>query len=212
MPHITELVELYGYPVIALIILLENAGIPVPGETALFTAGYLSSPEGGEHLSLWAVALVGFISAVIGDNIGFLLGRRLVRARLDAGRRFLFLTPQRMQAAEVYFEKYGALTVFFARFVALLRIVGGPAAGAAGMRWSRFVLANAAGALCWAVGVAVLGHTAGHAWKAMRSWLGQGAWAVLIAVVIAILVWRFAFRKRQQEKKPVRTPSKSPPG
>ena len=203
MPHITALIEVHGYWVVALIILLENAGIPVPGETALFTAGYLSSPDGGEHLHLWAVALVGFIAAVIGDNIGFWLGRRYVRARLDAGRRFLFLTPQRMQVAERYFEKYGALTVFFARFVAVLRIAAGPAAGASRMRWSRFVLANAAGALVWAVGVAVLGHTAGHAWKAMRSWLGDGAWAVLAVVVIAILIWRLSSRLHQQEKKPV---------
>lgn len=202
MPHITTLVEVHGYWVIALIIMLENAGIPVPGETVLFTAGYLSSPDGGEHLRLWLVALVGFIAAVTGDNIGFWLGRRYVRARIDAGKPFLFLTPKRMQVAERYFERYGALTIFFARFVALLRIAAGPAAGASRMQWSRFMLANAAGAIIWSVTIAVLGHAAGHAWKAMRNWLGQGAWVVLAVVVVAMVIGWFFSRPHPHENKP----------
>src|SRR5207249_5013676 len=121
----------YGYWVLFLGVMLENAGIPVPGETALLAAGYLASPDGGARLHIWAVIGVAVVAAVIGDNVGYWLGRTLARPRLARGRGFLFLTPRRLELAERYFHKYGAETVFFARFVAVLRIVAGPAAGAA---------------------------------------------------------------------------------
>src|SRR5207244_4241064 len=87
----------YGYPVLFFGIMLEHAGIPLPGETALLVAGYLASPEAGGHFHLWAVIGVAFAAAVVGDNLGYLLGRRVVRRRLAAGRGFLFLTPERIR-------------------------------------------------------------------------------------------------------------------
>lgn len=200
MPDVAELIQAHGYWVLGLIVLAENAGIPVPGEAALIAAGYLSSPDGGQYLHLWMVVLVAFPAAVIGDNLGFWLGRRVARPRLAAGRGFLFLTPQRMLVAERYFEKYGALTIFFARFVAGARIIAGPAAGASGMPWVRFLLANAAGALCWTVTIAVVGRLGGHAFEALKSRLGHGAWAVLAVVVVAVVAWRaWAYRRRSNE-------------
>src|SRR5215212_8335470 len=95
---LTDLYAAHGYWVLFLAVLLENAGVPVPGETALLAAGYLTSPDGGRHLSLPAVILVAFAAAVVGDNLGFALGRWVARPRLAAGRRFLFLTPARMRA------------------------------------------------------------------------------------------------------------------
>jgi membrane-associated protein len=187
-----QVVATHGYWVLGVVVLLENAGIPVPGETAVLAAGYLSSPGGGQHLHLWEIIGVTLVAAVIGDNLGFLLGRRVARPRLAAGRRFLFLTPARMAVAERYFHRYGSLTVFFARFITGLRIVAGPAAGAAGMRWGRFLVANAAGALIWAVAMAFLGYYFGHAWGALQRWLGRGAWAVAGAAVAAIVLWRVA--------------------
>ncbi len=197
MPDIVALVRGHGYWVLGLVVLLENAGIPVPGETALLAAGYLTSPEGGAHLHLWAVVAVAFVAAVAGDNLGFWLGRRVARRRLDAGRRFLFLTPERMKIAERYFAKYGTLTVFIARFITGLRVIAGPAAGASGMRWGRFLPANAAGALVWAVAMALVGHFAGHAWEAMQNRLGHAAWVVLAVVAVGFVAWRVSvyFRK-----------------
>ena len=89
-----------------------------------------------------------------------------------------------MKVAERYFESYGVLTVFFARFITGLRVFAGPAAGASGMRWPRFLLANAAGALCWAIVITLVGHFAGHAWETVHARLGNWAWAVLIVVVV----------------------------
>jgi membrane protein DedA with SNARE-associated domain len=201
MPDVAALVQNHGYWVLGLVVLLENAGVPVPGETALLAAGYLTSPDGGQHLALWPVVLVAFVAAVVGDNVWFALGNRLARRRLDAGRRFLLLTPERMKLAERYFDRYGSLTVFFARFVTGIRVIAGPAAGAAGMPWPRFVVANAAGALCWATAVTLAGHFAGHAWEAMRSRIGDAAWVVLGVLTVGFVAWRAArwFRGRRSQ-------------
>ncbi|MBN9121867.1 MAG: DedA family protein [Planctomycetes bacterium] len=150
-------------------------------------------------MRLWVIIGVGFAAAVTGDNAGYWLGRRFARPRLKAGRRFLLLTPDRMARAEEYFARYGAATVFFARFVALLRMVTGPAAGAAGMPWRRFVTANAAGAFVWVTTVAVLGHSFGHAWEALRRWLGWGAWTAAGIVILCIAAWRIASRLRRRD-------------
>src|SRR5713226_6521408 len=84
----------YGYPVLFFGVLLENAGLPVPGETAVLAAGFLASPVGGGSFDIWLVMLLTFIAAVLGDNLGFWLGRRFARARLQQGKRFLLLTPR----------------------------------------------------------------------------------------------------------------------
>src|SRR3954469_11316117 len=97
MPDVAGLVEAHGYWVLGLVVMLENAGVPVPGETALLAAGYLTSPDGGRVLHFWPVVAVAFSAAVVGDNVGFWLGRVAARPRLAAGRRFLFLTPERMR-------------------------------------------------------------------------------------------------------------------
>lgn len=198
MPDVAALVQTHGYWVLGLIVLLENAGVPVPGETALLAAGYLTSPDGGQHLHIWAVILVAFIAAVVGDNLGFWLGRRVARSRLDAGKRFLFLTPERMKVAERYFAKYGSATVFFARFITGLRVIAGPAAGASDMHWRQFALANAAGAVCWATAITLVGHFAGHAWEVMRDQFGHAAWVILGVVVVVFALWRvWAYRYRR---------------
>src|SRR5947207_2995101 len=96
---------IYGYPVLFAGVLLENMGIPVPGETAVLVAGFLCSPAGGAHFHLgWVIGLT-VIAAVIGDNLGFWLGHRWARPKLQQGRRFLFLTPKALALAEDYFHR-----------------------------------------------------------------------------------------------------------
>jgi membrane-associated protein len=180
-------------------VMLENAGIPLPGETALLAAAYLSSSAGGAHVHLGLVMLAAFAGAVFGDNVGYWVGRAFARKRLAQGKRFLFLTPERLVRAEAYFAKYGALTVFFGRFVALLRIVAGPAAGVAGMPWGRFLLANAAGAAVWASVIGGLGYAAGPAWEELHRWLGRGAWALAAVAVLAFLACHIPHLRRRPE-------------
>jgi membrane-associated protein len=202
MPDLVELFAIHGYWVLAVTVLLENAGVPLPGETALLAAGYLTSPDGGQRFHLWAVIAVAFVAAVVGDNLGFWLGREFARPRLAAGRRFLFLTPARLELAERYFARYGAGTVFVARFVAILRMTAGPAAGVSGMPWPKFLVANAAGALVWAATMAMLGHWFGHAWESLHRWLGRGAWAAAGVALLAFGAWWAYSKLRRTEPAP----------
>src|SRR5438552_1538540 len=165
----------YGYAALFIGVLLENAGLPVPGETAVLVSGFLASPaspvgEESRFNIIWVI-LITLVAAVAGDNLGFWLGHRWARPRLQQGRGFLFLTPKTLHLAEGYFERYGAWTIFFARFITGLRVVGALAAGTAGMAWSRFLVANAAGALAWATSMSLLGYFFGHSWELLHHWL-----------------------------------------
>lgn len=186
-----DLYGAHGYWVLFLGVMLESAGVPLPGETALLAAAFLSSPEAGGRLHLEWVIVVATVAAIIGDNVGYWVGRDLARARIMQGKRFLFITPGRVLRAEAYFVRYGALTVFFGRFVALLRIMAGPAAGVAGMEWRRFFLANATGAVVWATAIGLLGYYAGGAWDALHHWLGRGAWAMAGVLALVVVGWHF---------------------
>ena len=188
---LSEWYAAYGYPVLFLGVLLENAGIPVPGETAILIAGFMASPAGGARFSLGLVIALAFLAAVLGDNVGFWLGRRLARPRLQSGRRFLVLTPGAMRMAEGHFERYGTWTVFFGRFVTGLRVVVALAAGTAGMPWSRFLLANATGALVWASAVALVGYFFGRSWELLHRGLSWGSWILLGGIALAAVLLYF---------------------
>src|SRR5262245_52527469 len=176
----------YGYPALFVTVLLENAGIPVPGETAVLFAGFLASPAGGSHFAVGWVIVVTVVAAVVGDNIGFWLGREWARPKLQQGKRFLFLTPKALQLAEGYFERYGLWTIFFQRFITGLRVVGAVAAGTAGMPWSRFLAANASGAFAWAVTMTLLGYFFGHSWELLHRYIGRGGLIILGTLVVFI--------------------------
>src|SRR5258708_3492432 len=102
----TDWYTAYGYPVLFLGVMLENAGIPVPGETAVLIAGFLCSPAGGEGFHPEGVMALTVVAAVLGENIGFWLGHRYARSRLQQGKRFLLLTPKSLKLTEGYFERY----------------------------------------------------------------------------------------------------------
>jgi membrane protein DedA with SNARE-associated domain len=183
--HFSEWLDAYGYPVLFIGILLENLGVPVPGETALLLAGLLASRE-ESHFTLLGVILVTIVAAVIGDNLGFYLGHRYARSRLQAGKRFLFLTPSMLQLAEGYFQRYGIWTVAAARFITGLRVVCALAAGTAGMHWKSFLIANVVGAAAWAVSMSVLGYFFGHSWHLLHQWIGRGGLIILGSIVLIV--------------------------
>lgn len=147
-----------GYPALGALIFGESAGLPLPGETALLTAGGLAATG---HLALPVVILVAATAAIAGDTVGYWLGRR-------GGRAFLmrdgFLAEHRRHAvlrADRFFERYGTATVFFGRWIPGVRVVAAVMAGATRMPWRRFAVANATGALAWAATVATLAATLG---------------------------------------------------
>lgn len=190
----------YGYPVLFAGVLLENAGIPVPGETVVLIAGLLASKTGDYRFNLGTVMVIVIVAAILGDNLGYYLGRVWARPRLASGRRFLFLTPAALGRAERYFRRYGSWTIFFARFITGLRVVGAVAAGTAAMPWPRFVVANGAGAVVWAVAISLLGFYFGENLPLLNRWLHRSGWMALAAIVVAFVafrLWRSHARRRR---------------
>jgi membrane protein DedA with SNARE-associated domain len=192
----------YGYPVLFAFVILENAGVPLPGETAVLVAGFLASEAGGYRFSIGWVILLTFMAAVLGDNLGFWAGRRWARPYLQQGRRFLLLTPAVLKKADSYFERWGSWTIFVARFITGLRVVGALAAGTAGMPWRRFLIANAGGAITWATAISLLGFFFGENLRLLEKLLGRGgliALSALVVLMVAAYSWNRWIRSGPKE-------------
>ena len=186
----------YGYWAVFFGVMLENAGVPVPGETVLLIAGYFAS-TGKFHLGL--VMLIAATGAVIGDNIGFAIGHHYGRAVLLRIGRFFFLTPKRFAHMENYFERHGNKTILVARFITGLRVFAALLAGASKMPWRVFIVFNVAGAILWSVVITTLGYLFGQSLPLLVKWVGRSGTVLLIAVVvIGIVVWRV--RKHRKSK------------
>nr|CAJ90278.1 putative integral membrane protein [Streptomyces ambofaciens ATCC 23877] len=184
------------YAVVGLVIALESLGIPLPGEIILVSAALLSSQHGGvDPLVLGVCASTG---AVIGDSIGYAIGRkggRPLLARL--GRRFpRHFSEGHIATAERSFQKWGMWAVFFGRFVALLRIFAGPLAGVLRMPYWKFLIANVLGGIVWAGGTTAVIYYVGvvaESWLKRFSWLGL-VLAVAIGVTSMLVLKRKAKR------------------
>ena len=186
----------YGYWAVFFGVMLENAGVPVPGETILLIAGYFAS-TGKFHLGL--VMLIAATGAVIGDNIGFAIGHHCGRSVLLRIGRFFFLTPKRFAHMENYFERHGNKTILVARFITGLRVFAALLAGASKMPWRVFIVFNVAGAILWSVVITTLGYLFGQSLPLLVEWVGRSGTILLIAaVVIGIVVWRV--RKHRKSK------------
>jgi membrane protein DedA with SNARE-associated domain len=192
---LTDLFARYGYFVVFFGVLLENAGVPVPGETILLAGAALSRFG---HLSLPAVVIVAILGAVLGDNVGFWIGRRGGRVFLERRGRFFGLTPQRLEKFDAFFTRHGAKTVFIARFVTGLRVVGAILAGASTLPWGRFLIFNAAGAIAWATTFGTVGYLLGYSWETIERWIGHVGIALLVVVGIAIVFALVRSRKRSR--------------
>lgn len=182
------------YLLVGGVIGLESLGIPLPGELMLVGAALLSSRH---ELAVdpVGVALAAIVGAVIGDSIGYSIGRRFGMPLFDRlGRRFpSHFGPGHIALAERSFGRWGAAAVFFGRFVALLRILAGPLAGALKMRYQRFLTANVLGAICWAGGTTALVYYAG---VAAEHWLSRFSWVALLVAVLAGVIGTIALRGR----------------
>ena len=182
-----------GYPLLFALVAGESAGALIPGETALIVAAALASQG---KLSLTVVIAVAAGAAIIGDNIGYLIGRRGLRwlvnrpGRLAAGRRRL------LERGEEFFARWGAAAVFFGRWLPGLRVVTSWLAGADRMPWPRFLLWNALGGIAWASTIGALAYVLGR--SASGSLGAIGFFAVGLAVIV-FLITRLRSRFRDRE-------------
>jgi membrane protein DedA with SNARE-associated domain len=165
--NVTHLVQVFGYPLLFLLVMGESSGVPIPGETALIAGAVLASQD---KLQIELVIPLAAAAAIVGDNIGYAIGRRGGRWLLERPGRFQRQRQQALTTGEGFFARHGPKAVFFGRFVLGLRVWASWLAGATRMRWRSFALWNALGGICWASAVGLiayfLGRTAGNAIQA----------------------------------------------
>ncbi|WP_406062708.1 DedA family protein [Micromonospora sp. NBC_00860] len=180
------------YLLVAGVIGVESMGVPLPGEIVLVSSALLAAT--GVVEPEWVASAAAF-GAIAGDSVGYAIGRRGGRPLLARlGRRFpKHLGPAQLARAEQSFARHGVWAVFFGRFVALLRILAGPLAGALHVPYRRFLLANAAGGLVWAFGTTYLLYSVG---RAAEHWLKDISWAGLVLAVLAGLGSTWWLRRR----------------
>jgi membrane protein DedA with SNARE-associated domain len=192
----------YGYVAVGALLLLEDFGVPVPGEAVMIAASVYA---GTGRLNIVVVAVVAFVAAVAGDNIGWLIGRHGGRRLLARFGRYVLLPPHRVARAETFFARHGGKIVPLARFVGVLRQANGLIAGMTGMRFPRFLVLNAMGAALW-VGVwTTVGNLAGHHITTLYPAItrfGRYELAALALVVLALLVRMAVRRHRPTESSP----------
>ena len=191
----------YGYIALFVSVLLDDFGVPVPGEAILIVSSLYAATG---RLSIYVVFVVAFAAATMGDNIGFAIGHfggRRVAERLG---RFVFLTPQRLNGATRWFERYGGRVVVVARFIDGLRQVNGIIAGIAGMSWRRFIAVNALGAVLWVAAWACVGYFSGSHVDAIYRTIARYQLYVAGAVVLLVggLVVRRIRRARHAGDRP----------
>ncbi len=188
----------YGYLAIAGLVLIEDFGVPVPGETVLVLGAVYA---GTGRLSIVLVALLGFLGALAGDNIGFAIGHFGGRKLVERFGRYILLTPERLDKATEFFERHGGKIITVARFIEGLRQANGIIAGTTGMHWARFLAFNALGAALW-VGVwTSVGYLSGNHITAIyndatrySTYLLVGVGVLLVAFV-ARRLWRRRARR-----------------
>ena len=182
------------YLIVGAVVGVESLGVPLPGEIVLVTAALLSSRH-ELAVNPLGVGAAGVIGAVVGDSIGYTVGRRLGMPLFDwLGQRFpKHFGPGHVALAERIFHRWGSHAVFFGRFIALLRIFAGPLAGALKMRYPRFLSANVSGAICWAGGTTALVYYAG---LAAERWLERFSWIALVVAVVGGICAAVLLRKR----------------
>jgi membrane-associated protein len=181
-----------GYPVLFVLIAIETMGIPLPGETALFTAGILASRG---DLSIEVVIGVAAAAAILGDNVGFLIGRRVGRRLLLREGRFASQRRRLIELGEPFFARHGPKAVFLGRWITGLRITSAWMAGVNRMAWPTFLFWNALGGLCWATSVALLAYFLGRGAERVVNLAGVGG---AVAVVVGGVAVLFAVRWRER--------------
>ncbi|MDX6348071.1 MAG: hypothetical protein QOF84_2861 [Streptomyces sp.] len=194
LAHLAPLLADYGYLAVGVLVCLDNGGIPVPGQTVLVAAAVYA---GTGRLDFAGVLAVAVAAAVVGNSLGYLLGRVGGRAFVHRWGRYVLLTPARLERAEDFFGRHGGAVVTWARFVDVLRQTNGIIAGTVGMPWRRFMAFNVLGAVLWAGTWGGLGYAAGANIGTIYGAVARSQIILLAAVgaLLVVLVIRHLLRR-----------------
>jgi membrane protein DedA with SNARE-associated domain len=197
---VTGLVHHYGLIALFVVVMLESGGVPLPGETALVAAAIFASQG---NLNIVEVIAVAAAAAIIGDNLGYWVGRTGGRKLLERFGPLRRWTSRTLPWAERFFKRHGGKTIFLARFFSVLRVTAAWIAGVSRMHWWTFFLWNAAGGICWAVLVGLVayfvGHAAADAIDRYGLWVGAGLVVVLAIVWLAVHFWKKRILRAETE-------------
>lgn len=207
LPH---LISTYGYWVVGGIIALESMGLPLPGEATLIAAAVYAGKT--HQLNIWLVIAAAAAGAILGDNLGYWIGREIGYRLLLRYGRYVRLTEARIKLGQYLFREHGGKIVFFGRFVAVLRALAAVLAGANHMDWQRFLLFNASGAIVWAAlygGAAYyFGYELQHVTKAVA--LALTAVAVVTIGIVLVIGRRHETELEQIAERALPGPLKAP--
>jgi membrane protein DedA with SNARE-associated domain len=182
-----------GLPLVFVLIAVESMGVPLPGETALFAAAIFASKDGPPIEAVIAVAAAG---AILGDNVGYLIGRKAGRRLLEAPGPFERHRRAVIAYGQPFFDRHGPKAVFLGRFVSGLRITAAWLAGVNRMPWRSFLFWNASGGVVWATAVGLLAYSFGHA--AEHAIKTAGLVGLIGAVVLAAAIWFVVHRRHKR--------------
>jgi membrane protein DedA with SNARE-associated domain len=193
----TQLILDHGLLILFVVVALESAGVPLPGETALIAAGVLANDG---HWSIIAVIAVAASAAIVGDNGGYWIGRTGGRRLIQRWRLLERWSERILPPSERFFLRHGAKTIFLARFFSILRVTAAWLAGVGRMRWWRFLFWNAAGGICWATLVGLVSYYGGHAAADAVERYGLIAGVGIVVLLLAALVVFHLMRRRVLEE------------
>jgi membrane protein DedA with SNARE-associated domain len=195
---VTSFITSHGLPLLFLVVMLESFGLPLPGETALIAFGVLAAQG---HYSIVEVIAVTAVAAIVGDNLGYwVIGRWGGRALFERWRWLSRYSQRVLPRAEELIAKHGGKTVFFGRFVAVLRYTAAWVAGLGRMHWWKFFFFNAAGGICWATLVGLLSYYVGKAAAEALGKYGLFAGAGVIALIGIVALVSHLARRRLEER------------
>ncbi len=187
----------YGYWAILVLVLVEDFGIPVPGETILIAAAV---DAGTGRLNVVLVGVVGFAAAVAGDNIGYAIGRFGGRALVARWGRYVMLTEERLDKAEGFFNAHGGKIIVVARFIEGLRQANGIIAGIIRMRWPKFLAFNTLGAALWVGCWVSAGYFGGRHIATIYRYVTQYSLYALIVLAVALVAWILLLIRKRRRK------------
>jgi membrane-associated protein len=185
------------YGVLFAVVGAESSGMPLPGETSLIAVGILASQHGG--ISIELVIATAALAAIVGDNIGYVLGRHAGRRLLTREGRWTERRRRFLVRGEAFFERHGPKAVFLARWVPGLRVVGSWLAGAHHMPWRTFLLWNALGGIAWAASVGAAAYLLGHVAVTIFKTFGLASLALVLAAAIGVGSWHVVHRRRRKK-------------